>query len=50
MLEIRNADGKLIAMLDAQTNTLIIKLKGCETRITLRPDATYKITNTKVAA
>ena len=50
MLEIRNADGKLIAMLDVRTNTFIIKLKACETRITLPPGTTYEITNIKLPA
>jgi hypothetical protein len=48
--DIKNADGRLVAKLDRQTDTIIIRLKGYETRITRKPDGSYKIINLKPAA
>jgi hypothetical protein len=50
MRDIKNADNRLVAKLDEQSNTIVIQLKGYETRIIRRPDGTYEIVNTKPAA
>jgi len=50
MRDIRNADGHRVAVLDEQSETIVIRVKGCETKITRNPDGTYEIGNTKPAA
>ena len=50
MREIKNADGRLVAKLDVQSDTIVIQLKGYETRIIRQPDGTYQIINSKPAA
>ena len=50
MSDIRNADGRLVAKLDERSDTIVIRLKGCETQIVRKPDGTYKIINKKYAA
>ena len=50
MREIKNADGRLVAKLDEQADTVVIQLKGYETKIVRQPDGTYQITNSKPAA
>jgi hypothetical protein len=47
---IRNGKGNLVAMLDEQTETIVIKRKDSETRITRNPDGTYEIINIQLAA
>jgi hypothetical protein len=50
MRDIKNADNRLIAKLDEQSDTIIIRQKGYETRIIRNPDGSYKVVNTKPAA
>ncbi|MDR0862199.1 MAG: hypothetical protein LBN30_05435 [Oscillospiraceae bacterium] len=50
MKPIKNADGRLVAKLDEQSDTIAIKLKDCETEITRKPDGSYEVVNTKTAA
>ena len=50
MRDIKNADGRLVAMLDEQSDTIVIRLKGYETKIVRKPDGTYQVINTKPAA
>ena len=50
MRDIKNADGRLVAKLDEQSDTVVIRLKGYETRIIRNPDGSYEIVNTKPAA
>ncbi|GHV10205.1 hypothetical protein FACS1894217_15570 [Clostridia bacterium] len=50
MRDIKNADDRLVAKLDEQSDTIVIKLKDCETRITRKPDGSYEVVNTKTAA
>ena len=50
MRDIKNADGRLVAKLDEETETVIIKLKDCETRIVRKSDGSYEIVNTLLAA
>ena len=50
MRDIKNADGRLVAKLDEESETVIIKLKGCETRIIRKADGSYEIVNTLLAA
>ncbi|MDR0883417.1 MAG: hypothetical protein LBN05_02250 [Oscillospiraceae bacterium] len=50
MRDIKNADNRLVAKLDEQSDTIVIQLKGYETRITRNPDGTYEIVNSKPAA
>jgi len=50
MRDIKNAAGRLVAKLDEQADIIVIKLKGCETKIVRNPDGTYQIINTKSAA
>ena len=47
MRDIRNADGRLVAKLDEQAETIIIQVKGYETRIIRNPDCSYEIVNSK---
>jgi hypothetical protein len=49
MRNIKNADNRLVAKLDEQSDTIVIKLKDCETKITRKPDGNYEIVNTKDA-
>jgi hypothetical protein len=48
--EIRNADGRLVAKLDEQTETIVIRIKGCDTHITRKQDGSYEIAHIKKAA
>jgi len=48
--DIKNADNRLVAKLDEQSDTIVIQLKGYETRIVRKPDGTYEIINTSPAA
>ena len=50
MREVKNADGRLVAQLDEQSDTIIIQLKGYQTKIIRKPDGSYEIVNTKPAA
>jgi len=50
MRDIKNADDRLVAKLDEQSDTIVIRLKGYETKIVRNPDGTYQIINTKPAA
>jgi hypothetical protein len=50
MRDIKNADNRLVAKLDEQSGTIIIKLKNCETRITRKADGSYEVVNIKTAA
>ena len=50
MREIKNADGRLVAKLDEQSDTIVIRLKGYETKIVRKSDGTYEIINTAPAA
>jgi len=50
MKEIRNADGKLVAIIDEAANTVIIVQRGCITKLRLRADGTIEIINTKTEA
>ena len=50
MRDIRNADGHRVAVLDELNDVIIIRLKGCETRISRNPDGTYEVFNNKPAA
>jgi hypothetical protein len=50
MRDIKNADNRLVAKLDEQSDTIVIKLKDCETRITRKPDGSYEVVNVKPAA
>jgi len=50
MRDIKNAAGRLVAKLDEQSDIIVIKLKGYETKIVRKPDGTYQIINTKSAA
>jgi len=50
MRDIKNADGRLVAKLDERSDTIVIKLKGYETRIVRKSDGTYEIVNTTPAA
>ena len=49
MRDIKNADGRLVAKLDEQSDIIVIKLKGYETKIIRNNDGTYEIINTKPA-
>jgi len=49
MKDIRNANGHLIAMLDEQSETIVIRLKDCITTIIRKPDGTYEITNSRTS-
>lgn len=49
MRDIKNADGRLVAKLDEQSDTVVIRLKGYETRIIRKPDGSYEIVNMKPA-
>ena len=50
MRDIRNADGRLVAKLDEHTSTVVIQLKGCDTKIIRNQDGSYEIVNTKLNA
>ena len=50
MRDVKNSDGRLVAKLDEQSDTIVILQKGYETRITRKSDGTYEIVNTKPAA
>ena len=50
MRDIKNADGRLVAQLDERAETIIIKIKGYETRIIRKSDGTYKVVNKKSIA
>ena len=50
MRNIKNADGRLVAQLDERSDTIVIKLKGYQTKIIRKPDGSYEIINTKPAA
>jgi O-methyltransferase involved in polyketide biosynthesis len=50
MRDVKNADNRLVAKLDEQTDTIVILQKGYETRIIRKPDGTYEIINKKPAA
>ena len=50
MRDIKNADGRLVAKLDEQADTIVIQLKGYETKIVRQPDGKYEVINTKPAA
>ena len=50
MHDVKNAAGRLVAKLDEQTDTIIIRTKGYETKIIRRTDGSYEIINTKLAA
>ena len=49
MRDIKNGDGRLVAKLDEQSDTVVIQLKGYETRIIRNPDGSYEIVNIKPA-
>lgn len=49
MRDIKNSDGRLVAKLDEQSDTIVIRLKGYETRIVRKSDGTYQIINIKTA-
>jgi len=49
MREIRNADGRLEAKLDEQTDTIIIRIKGCDTHIIRKPYGSYEVIHLKEA-
>lgn len=49
MRDIKNADGRLVAKLDEKEHTIIIKLRGYETRIIYHPNGSYEIVNKKPA-
>lgn len=49
MQDIKNSDGRLVAKLDEQSDTIVIRLKGYETRIVRKSDGTYQIINIKTA-
>ena len=48
MLDIKNANGRLVAKLDRHTNTIVIQLRGYETKITHNPDNTYTVVNARL--
>ena len=50
MRNIKNADGRLVAQLDEQSDTIVIKLKGYQTKIIRKPDGSYEIVNSKPTA
>ena len=50
MRDIRNADGHRVAVLDELNDVIVIRIKGCETKIIRKPDGKYEIVNTKPAA
>jgi len=43
MREVRNANNKLVAIIDDTTNTIEIVLRGCATRFHLNPDGTIEV-------
>lgn len=47
MNEIRNLDEKLVCLIDDESGTVEIKLKGCITLIKVNKDGTTKIINRK---
>ena len=49
MREIKNSDGRLVAMLDEHTKTIVIMQKGYVTKIIYKPDGSYEIVNLKPA-
>jgi len=49
MRDIKNADGRLVAKLDEQSDTIVIRLKGYETKIVRQLDGAYQIINAKPA-
>jgi len=49
MRDVKNSDGRLVAKLDEQSDTIVIQLKGYETRIIRRSDGSYEIVNNKPA-
>jgi len=48
MEEIRNANGKLVASVNVATQTVIIVLRGCITRIHFTSDGKYEVINIKM--
>ena len=50
MHDVKNAAGRLVAKLDEQTDTIVIQMKGYETKIIRRTDGSYEIVNTLIAA
>jgi len=50
MKEIRNANGKLVAIIDEAESTVIILQRACITKLRLRPDGTIEVINTKTEA
>jgi len=46
---IKNNNGRLVAKLDEQGDTVIIQIKGYQTKIIRKPDGSYEIINTKPA-
>lgn len=50
MREVRNPDGRLVAKLDEQTDTIIIRQKGCDTHIIRKSDGSYEVIHSKEAA
>ena len=44
-MDIRNAEGRLVAKLDKCTDTITISIKGSTTKIIRQSDGTYRINN-----
>lgn len=47
LCEIRNSDGRLVAIFDESTNTIIIQRNKCETRLHICKDGSIEITHYK---
>ena len=47
MREIRNVDGRLVAKLDEQSETIVIRTKGCDTHIIRKQNGSYEIVHIK---
>jgi len=48
MREIKNSDGRLVAKLDEQSDIIVIRHKGYQTKITRKENGSYEIVNTKL--
>lgn len=49
MIEVRNGNGSLVAMIEEVTRTVIIVRRGYETRLILSEKGKIKIQNTKTS-
>jgi len=47
MREVRNGNGKLVAMIDEATGTVIIIQRGCVTKLRLNQDKKIEVINSK---